>query len=91
MPTRSLQISPDALYQEIGGEVVILDLASSSYFGLDAVGMRVWQLLQEISDQQVIIELMLAEYDVAPEQLQQDVENFLQSLIDAGLVRAVDA
>ena len=91
MPNSALQISPDALYQEIGGEAVILDLASSTYFGLDAVGMRVWQLLQDGLDRSTLTATILAEYEVAPEHLQQDIDKFMQSLIDAGLVRAVAA
>ena len=42
-----ITVSPEVLFQEVGGEAVLLDLASESYFGLDDVGMRIWQLLQE--------------------------------------------
>ena len=37
-------ISPGVLFQEIGGEAVLLDLASERYFGLDDVGTRIRQL-----------------------------------------------
>jgi hypothetical protein len=42
-----ITVSPEVLFQEVGGEAVLLDLKSESYFGLDDVGMRIWQLLQE--------------------------------------------
>ena len=41
------RISPEVLHQEINGETVLLDLDSESYFGLDAVATRVWQLISE--------------------------------------------
>jgi hypothetical protein len=43
---RSIKISKEVLSQELAGETVLLDMASEGYFGLDAVGTRVWQLLQ---------------------------------------------
>ena len=87
MQNRSWQISPDALFQEIGGEAVILDLSSSTYFGLDPVGVRVWQLLQEGHDEQSICQTMVTEYDVDPERLAKDVNAFLVQIQAAGLLR----
>lgn len=40
-------ISPEVLFQEVSGEIVLLDLASESYFGLDEIGARIWALLNE--------------------------------------------
>ncbi len=91
MLNRSLQISPDALFQEIGGEAVILDLASSTYFGLDAIGVRIWQLLQDHPEQATICELLLSEYEVDKALLEQDMEKFIGGLLQAGLVREVGA
>ena len=36
-PDQHIQIAPDVLFQEVGGETVLLDLESEHYFGLDAV------------------------------------------------------
>ena len=47
-----IEISEDVLFQEVGGETVLLDLASEQYFGLDAVGTRIWQLLGEGADRE---------------------------------------
>lgn len=80
-------LSPDALFQEIAGEAVILDLATSTYFGLDPVGARVWQLLQEQTDLQRVCARLLDEFDVTQERLEEDVLRLLQELKDAGLVQ----
>lgn len=78
-------LSPEALFQEISGEGVILDLKSSSYFGLDEVGARLWQLLQTDPILQNAFDTLLAEYEVAPAQLEQDLSKLLDQLVEAGL------
>ncbi|MEE4236563.1 MAG: PqqD family protein [Anderseniella sp.] len=78
-------LSPEALFQEIAGEGVILDLASSSYFGLDEVGVRLWQLLQANPSPQAACEVLLTEYEVEPAQLEQDLAKLLDQLVEAGL------
>ena len=79
--------SPEVLFQEVGGEAVLLDLASESYFGLDDVGTRIWQLLQDGGDLRGVHQRMLDEYDVEPARLEADLLQHLAELADAGLVR----
>ena len=83
---QSVSLSPDALFQEVSGETVILDMASETYFGLDAVGTRVWQLMQEIGELQPVFDTLLQEYEVEAERLEQDFASLLTSLEDAGLI-----
>lgn len=72
--------------QVTGDEAVLLDLASEQYFGLNAVGVRVWQLLAENPSMESVFRVVSAEYDVAPAQLERDVLALLKQLSDAGLV-----
>ena len=50
LPTQ-VEISPEALFQELDGETVLLNLQSERYYGLDDVGTRMWQLLAENGDE----------------------------------------
>jgi hypothetical protein len=84
---KKISISEEALSQEVNGETVILDLKSESYFGLDEVGTRIWQLLQEHGDVQTTFEIMLEEYDVDAEQLEMDINELLEKLVSSGLVK----
>jgi len=79
-------IAADVLSQEVSGETVLLDLKSEAYFGLDATGTRIWQLIQENGSLQVAFDTMLAEYDVEAEVLLKDFSEFLTRLSEAGLV-----
>jgi hypothetical protein len=81
------RISKDVLTQEVAGETVLLDLASESFFGLDAVGTRVWQLLVEGRQRTEIIESLLSEYEVKRPDLERDIDELLEQLAEAGLLR----
>ncbi len=85
MLSQRVTLSPEAMFQDIGGEGVILDLATSSYFGLDEVGVRLWQLLQADPRLQVAYEVLLMEYEVEASQLEQDLVKLIGQFIDAGL------
>ena len=81
-----IKILPDVLSQEVSGETVLLDLNSENYFGLNEVGTRIWQLLQEEGDLQKVYDIMLDEYDVDEKQLGKDMEELVARLVDAGLI-----
>ena len=84
--TRKITISDQALSQEVNGETVILDLKSESYFGLDEVGTRIWQLLQEHGDVQKAFDVMLGEFDVEEDQLENDMNALLDKMLENGLL-----
>ena len=82
----TFSISTEVLSQEVSGETVLLDLQSESYFGLDAVGTRIWQLLQENNRLQQVVDVMLEEYDVDEKMLLKDLNELLDKLIDEELI-----
>ncbi len=83
---QKITISPEALFQEVGGEAVILDSKSEQHFSLDEIGTRIWLLLQENTDIQMAYETMLTEYDVEADTLKTDIQQLLGELLDAGLI-----
>ena len=40
-----VQIPQEVIARQVGGETVMLDLAKGSYYGLDPVGARMWELM----------------------------------------------
>ncbi len=80
-------LSSEVLFQEVGNEAVLLDLKSERYFGLDEVGTRIWQLLQEKGRIEPLLETLLAEYEVSPERLRADLAELLGRLEEAGLIQ----
>jgi trimethylamine:corrinoid methyltransferase-like protein len=75
---------------DLGGEVAILDLNAGMYYGLDEVGARIWQLVQESRLVEEIQAVILEEYEVDPASGQRDVIALLQDLADKGLIKVED-
>ena len=87
MPLENLQLSDDVVARELSGELMLLDLASGKYFGLNAVGARLWQLLEEGQNTAQAREIMLDEFDVTPERLDGDLADLIGQLVDARLAK----
>jgi len=85
---QTISIQPEVLSQTIDREAVLLDLKNELYYGLNEVGARIWQLLQEDNSLEQIKEVLLEEYDVDEAQLQKDLEKLVSALKQADLIRA---
>lgn len=81
-----LRLAGKNVWSELGEDVVILDLASSSYLGLDGVGAAVWGALVEPCTVGELEARLAAEYEVDPAELGRDLRSFLSDLVDRGLV-----
>ena len=81
-----VKATSDVLCQDVGGEVVLLDLASERYFGLDPVGTRIWNLIDRDQPLQQVLEILCAEYDAPRERRQGDLLALVAELAEAGLV-----
>jgi hypothetical protein len=79
--------SDDVVAREVGGEHVLLHLGTGTYFGLNAVGGRVWQMLEQ-GDTPIsqLCAVIAAEFDAPPETIAQDVAALAQDLIAHDLV-----
>jgi hypothetical protein len=79
-------VSAGQLSTELGGEVVILGLQDSVYYGLSQVGTRIWQLLQTPHTLDQIVSVLVAEYDVTRERADADLQSLLADLHARGLI-----
>lgn len=73
--------------QEVDGEMVLLDMESENYFGLDEVGTSIWQAMQEKENLQDVLALLLEQYEVEQEMLENDLSAFVDKLVESGLVK----
>jgi len=76
---------------DLTGETVILNLKSGMYYGLSAVGVSIWNLIQEPKAVSEVRDVILAKYDVEPEQCDRDVLALLEELATEGLIEVRDA
>ncbi len=63
-----------------------MGVEAGRYFGLDDVGARVWELVQQPLSVESLCETLLSEYEVSAGELQRDVLELLGELSDKGLI-----
>lgn len=76
-------VPKSVLSRMVGTETILLNLETSTYHSLNAVGGRFWALILEGRDFQQAVATLGAEYDVDPAQLEADMHELcteLQSL-----------
>jgi hypothetical protein len=77
---------PDVLFREIDQECVLLDLGSGTYFGLNEVGTRIWNLLREGRSEDDIVQMIAEEYDSDAGTIRADVRRLLSELESRKLI-----
>ena len=82
----TISISPDVMVRKVGEESVLLDLKTERYLGLDDVSARFWDLLTSGGSIQSAYETLLTEFEVDPDRLRNDLDDFVQELVQFGLV-----
>lgn len=75
-----------AVWREIDGETVVLDLTSAQYLGLNRSGTRLWSAIVAGSTEDDLIAVLVQDFDVSPERAAVDVQDFLALCRKRGLV-----
>ena len=78
--------NPEMLASEIDGEKVMMSMDKGEYFGLNQVGSRIWELIEEEIEVNGLIDKMLEEFDVEASECKEDVIGFLNELNEKGLI-----
>ena len=89
LPTRN----PKVIFKALATGAVLYSTEEEVYFGLNPVGVRVWELLppvhQSLDD---LCRVIAADYPDAPEEvIRADVSELLEELTRLGLVKAAPA
>jgi hypothetical protein len=81
-----VSISSEVMIRHVGGESVVLDLKSERYLGLDEIATQMWQALTSSESIEAAYTALLTEYDVTGERLRADLDDFVQELLQLGLI-----
>ena len=77
------------LIRRLDGESVLLNLESERYFGLDATGTRMWELVTSQPSIGIAFEKLQEEYEVEPEILRTHLTELLSGLVENGLLQVL--
>jgi hypothetical protein len=84
------QLTSDQISSKVAGETVILNHNKGAYYGLDEVGVLIWDTL-ETGPQTIetLCDAVLDEYEIDVETCKSDINVLLQDLIAEKLVETV--
>ncbi len=86
-----MKANKDFVMREIAGEHILVPTgkASEKLYGLvtlEGSGLFLWNLLQEECTEAQLLQAMLDEYEVEPDVAAADLEKFLTTLRESGLI-----
>lgn len=76
------------LVSEMNGEKVMLSIENGKYYNLGHIGGRVWELIESPTSIQDVVDRLVTEYVIEPEDCKRQVRQFLGQLQAEGLVQA---
>ena len=79
-------ISNNLLIENLGNELIILKEDSSEYFAIEGIGLDIWSLISKDKSFIEIVEDILEDYDVDRDTLLHDISEFINSLLENGLI-----
>lgn len=79
---------PDVVSTATGDELVLLSFKTDTYYGLNPVGARMWDLLGQGASVDTLCAILLSEYGVSEEVLRSDVRTVMADLDAQSLIVA---
>lgn len=70
------------VFSEMDGEIVMMSIENSEYYGLDPVASRIWELLEQPATIEQLVEKLLEEYEVDYDTCLKDVIVFSDELLE---------
>jgi len=89
-PKGRVRPARDVVFRELGGEMVLLNLKSGVYYGLNETGTQMWSLLVELKDPGRVVDALEREYAADRAQLEGDLRALLGALRAKGLIELDD-
>jgi Coenzyme PQQ synthesis protein D (PqqD) len=83
--------TPEQVSCPLGEESAILNLKNTVYYGLNPVGARVWNLLQQARTVGELRDAILDEYDVEAGRCESDLLELLEKMRSEGLIHVRSA
>ncbi len=72
--------------QQLEDQMVILDLRSGIYFGLNLVGSRIWELIKQGRTADEIAAVVVEEFDAPANEIEADVTALIGELVSRKLI-----
>lgn len=86
-----MRIDKEFVLREIAGDYIIIPIGATAleFHGLitvNEVGVTLWKMLQEDVTMEQLVQGVLAEYEVDEEVAREDIQEFLDALVNGGIL-----
>jgi hypothetical protein len=76
----------EVVWREVGDELVVLELSTSTYLTLNGTAKYLWSTLADGATTGQLVKALAEKYQIPLEQARTDTESFLTALTDRGLI-----
>ncbi|MDO8678752.1 MAG: PqqD family peptide modification chaperone [Acidobacteriota bacterium] len=78
--------NPDLLHAVAGDDILMMSVEAGTYFGLEQVGARIWELVADPITVEQICARLIDEYDVGSDVCEAEVLAFLAHLAEQHII-----
>lgn len=80
----------EIIQSKIGEEVVMLDMESGFYFGLNSVASVIWGMMEEGIKFSVLVEKLMEQFEVDRTICELDTKELIDQLLEKKIIRVVE-
>ena len=80
----------EVIQSRVGDEVVMLDVESGYYFGLNSVASVIWEMMKEKIELNTLVENLMKEFDVDKATCELDTLELLEEMKGKKIIRTVE-
>jgi hypothetical protein len=78
--SESFQVPPTIIQRRMGNETLLINLNTNEVYSLNYTSTRFWELLSTNHSKSEIIRILMEEFDVSEETLQNEIDNLINQL-----------
>lgn len=86
---RTFRRKPAVAMRRLTGAGILVD-AQGNHFGVNQVGVRIWELLDDAGSLDSLVETLLREFDISDTRCREEAEAFLSELLARELVERTE-
>jgi hypothetical protein len=80
----------EIIQSKIGEEVVMLDMESGFYFGLNSVASIIWGMMKDGITFEVLCNQLMEQFDVERSVCEADTQELIDQLLEKKIIRVVE-
>lgn len=84
--TTLIKRNPEMVTSNIDGEIVMMSIENGEYYGLDEVGSRIWELLENPVTFEQLVNTLVEEFEVDVETCKADTLEFLNQMVEKKII-----